>query len=234
MEKQALPLRRGSFQWEGNLMQKLWLILVVILCGCLIIYKMILTLDSMVCHISANVHIVALQYDFFNCRASPTGKKSSVWFPFHVVYSRVRCVCWYLQLSVERWGTRTKSSVSLDEFLLLVLPADSLDSCRKLGGPSGGDDRPSSANVCMSGRDWVHRHRQTDINCYITFLFHPLVYQPSSHLLGPVQPPAPLTLSRLTFSSPLLLTVFLFSPILLTIPCQLTASDCLTLWRRQD
>lgn len=43
--------------------------------------------------------------------------------------------------------------MSQDEFLLLVLPADSLDSCRKLGGPSGGDDRPSSASVCMSGRD---------------------------------------------------------------------------------
>lgn len=45
--------------------------------------------------------------------------------------------------------------MSQDEFLLLVLPADSLDSCRKLGGPSGGDDRPSSASVCMSGRDCV-------------------------------------------------------------------------------
>lgn len=62
------------------------------------------------------------------------------------------CV-WHLQLSVEMWGTRTKSSVSHEEFLLLVLPADSLDSCRKLGGPSGGDDRPSSARVCMSGSD---------------------------------------------------------------------------------
>lgn len=45
--------------------------------------------------------------------------------------------------------------MSQEEFLLLVLPADSLDSCRKLGGPSGGDDRPSSASVCMSGRDCV-------------------------------------------------------------------------------
>lgn len=69
-------------------------------------------------------------------------------------------VWWLLQLSVEMWGTRTKSSVSQEEFLLLVLPADSLDSCRKLGGPSGGDDRPSSAKVCMSGRDCVHSHRQ--------------------------------------------------------------------------
>lgn len=67
--------------------------------------------------------------------------------------------CWHLQLSAEMWGTRTKSSVSQEEFLLLVLPADSLDSCRKLGGPSGGDDRPSSARVCMSGRDCSHAER---------------------------------------------------------------------------
>lgn len=50
--------------------------------------------------------------------------------------------------------------MSQDEFLLLVLPADSLDSCRKLGGPSGGDDRPSSARVCMSGRDCVSTDRE--------------------------------------------------------------------------
>ena len=73
---------------------------------------------------------------------------------------------------------------------------------------------------------------QLNAHLYSNDLFEPFQsgFRSQPHRISPTS--CPLVPSHLTSSSLSLLTFFLFSPILSTLPCQLAVS--LTLWRRQE